>query len=121
MAVLDAPEPDVVGQVFNIGSGTEMRFDDLAKSIKRALKSQSNIEIKPWRPGEEGLRIKLDISKAQKILKYEPRVQLFPDGLADVAEYVAFYDLMWSKELFFLSWKRKINSKRSNSYSTIQW
>ena len=98
LAVLDAPETDVVGQVFNIGSGTEMRFDDLAKSIKRVLKSQSNIEIKPWRPGEEGLRIKLDISKARKVLKYEPRVQLFPDGLADVAEYVAFYDLMWSKE-----------------------
>jgi len=89
---------DVVGEVFNIASGTEYFFDELAKAIKYALKSDSLIEIKPYRAGESGLRVALDISKARKKLGYEPKVQLFPDGLADVAEYVAFYDLMWSKE-----------------------
>lgn len=63
------------GQIINIGSGKEIKFLNLIHLIRYTLglkEDEIKIDFKPFRQGEEGLRVWLDISKARKLLNYEP-------------------------------------------------
>lgn len=74
-------EPAAVGQVFNVGNGEEITIGDLAKKVKAATRSQSEIVTVPYdRAYEAGFedmpRRVPDISKIKALVGYQPRVGL---------------------------------------------
>ena len=65
----------VDGEIFNIGIGKEISIKDLAEKVISITNSKSKIEFKPLPEGDP-LRRSPDISKAQKILGFNPVVDL---------------------------------------------
>ena len=73
------------GEVVNIGSDKEMTILELAKLIKGLTKSDSEIVFDEL-PKDDPLRRKPDISKAKRILDWEPKVRL-EEGLKRTIEW----------------------------------
>jgi len=69
----------------NIGNPTEMTVLQFAREIIRATGSNSRITFKPL-PQDDPRQRRPDISKARKILAWEPKVTLV-DGLLKTLEY----------------------------------
>lgn len=66
----------LVGDVVNIARGQEVNIRDLAQIVLDTLpESQSKIEYQAPRPGDV-LRHYADISKAQRVLGFEPRIEI---------------------------------------------
>jgi len=67
---------DAVGETINIGSGKEITINLLAEKIKKVL-SNNDIKIihETPRPGDT-LRLYADISKAKKLVNFEPKIDL---------------------------------------------
>ena len=84
--MLALSKKNISGEIFNISSGRAITINNILKIIRKLLKKE---EIEPIyseaRPGD----IKhsyADISKAQKILEYEPQIQI-SDGLEKLIQY----------------------------------
>jgi UDP-glucose 4-epimerase len=89
VALID--EPRAVGQVFNIGNGTEISIGNLAVRIKELTGSQSPIVQIPYeRAYEAGFedmpRRVPDLEKIRQLVGYKPTVEL-DEILARVIEY----------------------------------
>jgi dTDP-glucose 4,6-dehydratase len=69
----------------NIGNPSEMTVLAFAREIIRATGSRSKISFKPL-PQDDPMQRRPDITKARKILKWEPKVGL-KEGLAKTIEY----------------------------------
>jgi UDP-glucose 4-epimerase len=74
-------EPAAVGQVFNIGNGSEISINALADKVKALTGSSSEIVRIPYeRAYEEGFedmpRRVPDLTKLQKLIGYKPTVEL---------------------------------------------
>lgn len=74
-----AATPDILGQVFNLGSGKEISIGDLARKIIKLVKKPVNIiteekRIRP--PGSEVDRLIADSSKATTVLEWKPEVNM---------------------------------------------
>jgi UDP-glucose 4-epimerase len=74
-------EPKAVGEVFNIGNGAEISIADLATKVKALTRSESPIVTIPYdqayEAGFEDMPRRVpDIGKLQKLIGYEPKVQL---------------------------------------------
>jgi dTDP-glucose 4,6-dehydratase len=69
----------------NIGNPTEMTMLEFAEEIIRVTGSKSKIIFKPL-PQDDPKQRRPDITKAKKILKWEPKVGL-ADGLVKTIEY----------------------------------
>jgi len=69
----------------NIGNPAELTMRQFAGEIIRATKSRSKFVFKPL-PQDDPKQRKPDITKARKILKWEPKVQL-AEGLTDTIAY----------------------------------
>jgi dTDP-glucose 4,6-dehydratase len=69
----------------NIGNPAELSMVQFAEQIIRATQSKSKIVYKPL-PQDDPKQRKPDITKARKILKWEPKVAL-PEGLTDTIAY----------------------------------
>jgi dTDP-glucose 4,6-dehydratase len=69
----------------NIGNPIEMTMLQFAEQIIQATKSKSKIVFKPL-PQDDPKQRKPDITKAKKLLKWEPKVKL-ADGLKDTIKY----------------------------------
>jgi UDP-glucose 4-epimerase len=87
-----AEHPEAVGQVFNIGNGSEeVTILDLARRVKERTGSKSDIVLVPYdKAYEEGFedmpRRRPDTGKLRALIGYEPRVHL--DEILDhVVEY----------------------------------
>ena len=83
-------EPAAVGQVFNIGNGTEISINALAEKVKSLTGSSSEIVRIPYeRAYEAGFedmpRRVPDLTKLQQLIGYEPTVEL-DEILAKVIE-----------------------------------
>ena len=79
--LLAISKEDAIGQAFNISGGYERSIEDIVKEIIEFTQSKSPIYYSPYRENETSpTRILLDISKAKKVLGYEPAV-LFKEGL----------------------------------------
>lgn len=72
-------------QTINLAFGEGTHLIDLAKSLKRLLKSKSEVSLGPPRTGEV-VRYIADISKAKAILGYDPKVS-FRDGIQKSVEW----------------------------------
>jgi dTDP-glucose 4,6-dehydratase len=69
----------------NIGNPVEMTMLEFAEAIIKATKSKSKIVFKPL-PQDDPKQRKPDITRAKKLLKWEPRVPL-SEGLVKTIEY----------------------------------
>ena len=84
-------EPRAVGQVFNIGNGTEITIADLASKVKQLAESSSTIVRVPYdqayEAGFEDMPRRVpDISKLRALVGYQPTVEL-DEILTRVIEY----------------------------------
>ena len=84
-------EPLAIGQVFNIGNGTEITISELAAKVKAMTSSSSAIVRVPYdqayEAGFEDMPRRVpDISKLRALVGYEPTVEL-DEILARVIEY----------------------------------
>jgi nucleoside-diphosphate-sugar epimerase len=70
---------DVKGEVINLGNPNEMTVLEFAQKIKAMTCSSSEIVFKPL-PENDPLQRRPDISKAKRLLGWEPEVGL-DDGL----------------------------------------
>lgn len=66
---------DASGEVVNLGSTAETRIIDLAETILRLTDSDSRIEFHPL-PADDPKRRCPDISKAKRLLRWEPKTGL---------------------------------------------
>jgi UDP-glucose 4-epimerase len=83
--------PEAEGEVFNIGSEEEISIEELAKRVKRATGSMSEIVKvsyeKVYGSGFEDMRRRVpNISKIKKLIGYKPTFKL-DDIIKDVIEY----------------------------------
>lgn len=86
------------GEILHVGSGREQQFDAAAKQIVKMYDFQTaRIVSKPWRPGEKGLRVVLDCSKAIKLIGHDPDYD-WSQALADIFIWLANYKLYWPVE-----------------------
>lgn len=70
-----ATEPTAVGEGFNIGTGQAHDVNELVSIIGRIVGKENEVTYAPARPGEVR-HSRANISKAQKILRYEPKTSL---------------------------------------------
>lgn len=73
------------GEVINLGNPDELKIIDLASKMKEITGSKSEI-VHEARPEGDPSKRKPDISKAKRILNFEPKVSL-DDGLSKTIEY----------------------------------
>jgi len=69
----------------NLGNPTEMTMLEFAEAIIRATRSRSRISFKPL-PQDDPKQRRPDISRARRLLKWEPRIAL-ADGLVNTIDY----------------------------------
>jgi dTDP-glucose 4,6-dehydratase len=78
----------MAGRTINVGSGEERSIGNIAEECLRVTGSSSGWESLPWRPGEEGLRVALDITQARELLGYTPKLS-FEESLERMAAWLA--------------------------------
>jgi nucleoside-diphosphate-sugar epimerase len=94
----------IKGEIINVGSGRETRFDNLLNLIIHTvgLKPEDvKIDYRPFRAGEKGLRVVLDIEKAWKLLKYKPEIPMTgvdDSGIKSTIAWVANWILNWQPD-----------------------
>jgi len=76
-----ASEPRAVGEVFNVGTTSEVTIGDLAERVKTLTESQSQIQFIPYdeayEAGFEDMPRRVpDISKLCSLIGYRPKLQL---------------------------------------------
>jgi UDP-glucose 4-epimerase len=81
----------IAGEVFQVATGVETSIADLAALVKGAVGTNSEIRFEAKRPGEVH-RSRADISKARRVLGFDPRIGL-QDGIAGT---VTWYREQWS-------------------------
>jgi len=75
-----------VGETINLGSGSEISINDLAVQVKTVLELPNTIVThEAPRPGDT-LRLYADISKARRLLNFEPTVTL-QEGLVNLRDW----------------------------------
>jgi len=91
--VLEAPRENVIGDVFHISNGVEISILDLAKKCAEITAEHANLpvpKVEPldsYRRGEKGMRQHLDISKANVILGWQPKISL-EEGIRRTAKWL---------------------------------
>ncbi|ACP35054.1 NAD-dependent epimerase/dehydratase [Sulfolobus islandicus L.S.2.15] len=75
----------IKGIVLNIGSDKEVKIIELARMIINLTNSKSNIKFLPPRPDDPSRRA-ADITKAKKLLNWEPKVSL-EEGLRKTIDW----------------------------------
>lgn len=80
-----ATAPGIKCEVFNIACGKACSVLDIVKYTNKILKKDIKPKLGPVRPGDVKHTL-ADISKAKKLLKFDPKVS-FEEGLAKTVEY----------------------------------
>lgn len=75
------------GEVFNLGNADEFTILELAGMVKKITGSTSEIKFVEDLPEDDPLRRKPDITKAKRVLNWEPKVKL-EEGLERLVEYL---------------------------------
>lgn len=94
-AVLADPE-QTKGEIFNIGSDTEVTTGEGIDMIEAIIGREARKEVKAERPGDQ-LKTCANIDKARRMLGYEPKTDL-KEGLK--AEMDWYKEKVWGKGLY---------------------
>ena len=95
---------NIKGEIINVGSGKEVKFLNLISLIGHMIGRKFDdikIQYRPYREGEEGLRVCLDITKAKKLLGYEPQYpmnDIDSSGLKTTIEWIANWVLNFDEK-----------------------
>jgi len=94
MKLIEAPREEVLGEVFHISNGIEISILDLAKKCAEITAREAEFDKVPavghtytYRRGELGMRQHLDISKAKRVLGWEPKISL-EEGIRRTAKWL---------------------------------
>ncbi|MGY5146765.1 MAG: NAD-dependent epimerase/dehydratase family protein [Candidatus Nitrosopumilus sp. bin_7KS] len=74
--LLAAISNNSINEVFNLGTGKETSIKNIAKMIIEITNSKSKIIFKPKRSFDHINRRKMNISKARKLIKYNPKINI---------------------------------------------
>lgn len=85
--ILAATTPGIQCEVFNVACGKDNSVLDLVDTLNNVMGKAIKPIFEPTRPGDV-FRTLADISKAEKLLGYKPRVD-FEEGLSRTAEWFA--------------------------------
>ena len=77
--------PQSALEIINLGESRTVRLDRLIELIASALGVEPKVERLPHQPGDV-VRTYADISKARRVLAYDPRVEI-EDGIVDFVEW----------------------------------
>ena len=83
-------ENEIDGEIFNIGTEAEHSTRDGITAVETVLGKTIAIEVVPKRPGDQ-LRTKADISKARRVLGYNPVTSLMESVQHQVEWYKAHF------------------------------
>ncbi len=83
--LLAMDKPQTAGEVFNLGNDEEYSISTLAKIIEETMEQKIKIEFAPI-PQDDPTKRRPDLTKAKKILGYEPKISL-NEGLIKTIEY----------------------------------
>mmetsp|Transcript_13054 Transcript_13054/g.25753 ORF Transcript_13054/g.25753 Transcript_13054/m.25753 type:complete len:478 (-) Transcript_13054:203-1636(-) len=72
-------------QIYNLGNGNPVGLRDFIQIVEKATGKKAQINILPDQPGDVP-RTAADITKARKLLGYEPKVP-FEEGISRLAEW----------------------------------
>lgn len=78
--------PDTKGEVVNLGATAEHTVLEYAQFVKKFTNSNSEIVFSEKLPEDDPLRRRPDISKARKLLEWEPKIDL-ETGLQKIIRY----------------------------------
>ena len=84
--ILAAVEFDAQFEIFNLGNSHPVKLLELVQHLEKALGKSAELNFLPFRSGDVPITW-ADITKARRLLGYEPRVKL-PEGLE---RFVAWY------------------------------
>ena len=84
--ILAATKSKGKNEIFNLGTGRETKILLIAKQIIKHTNSKSKITFHPRRSFDHITRRKMDISKAKKLLGYNPKTTI-SDGLQKTCEW----------------------------------
>lgn len=84
--ILAASNDELNGEAINIARGCEVSINEIAKIIIELLDSKTHINYRPSRP-HDVKRHFADISKAKKLLKFEPKINI-QDGIKKYLEHL---------------------------------
>ncbi len=73
--VAAATSPDANGEIINIGSGREVSINELVAEIGTTVQMQPNV-LHNWEATPGTPRLVADITRAQELLQFQPRVDL---------------------------------------------
>jgi UDP-glucose 4-epimerase len=76
---------EIGGEVFQLGTSVETSVTELARLIQEVTGADTEIDYEERRAGEV-YKSRVDITKAQRLLGFEPKIEL-RDGLAQTAEW----------------------------------
>ena len=79
--------PETKGQIINLGSPEEHTVFEYAEKVKKLLGSSSEIILTEKLPTDDPKQRRADITKAKKLLKWEPKISL-DEGLAKLITYL---------------------------------
>jgi len=79
---------DTKGEVFNLGNPDEFSVLELAEKVKQLTKSDSEIVHEGLLPQDDPQRRCPDISKAKRVLGWEPKFGL-DEGLAKLIKFLS--------------------------------
>lgn len=74
------------GEVINIGNADEITVLEFAKEVKKIAQSESEIVFSEELPQDDPLKRRPDISKAKKLLGWEPKISL-QEGIEKFIQY----------------------------------
>lgn len=78
---------NTAGEIFNLGNPDEFTILELAQIVKKITGSNSEVKFAGSLPEDDPMRRKPDISKAKRVLNWEPKVGL-EDGLKKLVDYL---------------------------------
>ena len=73
-------------EIFNLGSGRTVRLKRVVELLSRYLKIEPQVELLPEQPGDVPVTY-ADISKARRLLHYEPKITL-EEGIRRFVEWL---------------------------------
>ena len=90
---------NIVGDIFNIGSGVMHSVEDVVNNALKIAKSDNKIlwDVKQKRVFDDMIPWVSDTQKTKKILKWEPKYS-FADGLALTYKWYLNNQKIWDKD-----------------------
>jgi len=106
--VINTSKDKIIGNIFNIGTGEEIKIKDIALFVKEFTGSSSNIVYSMDRPGQVK-RHKADYKKIKETIGWKPKID-FKQGLKGTIEWYEENEQWWKG----MEWMLKIPYKTWN-------